>query len=118
MEVEKEDVIDRKTGERIQQPAYDGKLSVSDISSQIDVCGKGTQPELENQQRTEGVRRVFRGEEHRQPEERRAQQIEAVGSDKVCAQIGISAPRSGSRDDRVMRQLIERNLLYIEVAVV
>lgn len=77
--VVKEHVVHRKAGKRVQAGTQHRVVLVFDVAAQIQERAAARHAELEHQQRHHHIGQPALRQQHRQPEERRAVQVEGVG---------------------------------------
>ena len=91
--VVEEHVVHRKAGKRVQAGTQHGIICVFNVAAQVQVRAAARHAELEHQQRYHHIGQPALRQQHRQPEERRAVQVEGVGVHHSAAKVG--RPRKG-----------------------
>ena len=91
--VVEEHVVHRKAGKRVQAGTQHRVVLVFDVAAQIQERAAARHAELEHQQRHHHIGQPALRQQHRQPEERRAVQVEGVGVHHPAAKVG--RPRKG-----------------------
>mgnify|MGYP000635867168 CR=1 FL=1 len=91
--VVEEHVVHRKAGKRVQAGTQHRVVLVFDVAAQIQKRAAARHAELEHQQRHHHIGQPALRQQHRQPEERRAVQVEGVGVHHPAAKVG--RPRKG-----------------------
>ena len=117
MEVVEEDVVDGEPGKGVKQPAEDGIIALLHKPLEVEGAGEGGAGVLEDEQRSHQMGDEGGGEGQGQPEKRASEQVEAVGADKVGAQVGIPVPEEIPGPHRLVGELIERDLLDVKIPV-
>ena len=117
MKVIEEDVIDGKAGKGVEETAEDRRVPPGDVAPQVVRARRGRAGKLEDQERPHQIRHGLAREGDRQPEKRAAEQIKAVASDEVRAEIRRPAPAEIAAAHRVVAHLVKRHLLDVEVSV-
>ena len=123
-EVVEEDVVQPPPGKGVEHRAQHGVILVLDIAAEVEVRAAARCGELEHQQRAHQVGEPLLREEQREPEKRRAVQVERVGVHGAAAKVG--GPREGvadaARSVRVAQPLeeavhiaVKADLLAVEV---
>ena len=86
--VVEEHIVYRKAGEGIQTGSQHGVVDIFDVAAQIQVRTAARHGKLEHQQRHHEVGQPPLREEQREPEERRAVQVERIGVHHAAAKVG------------------------------
>ncbi len=117
MEMVKEDVVDHKAGEGVEKGTGNGKVSIFDKALEVEIGEESGKRKFKHEKRRHKIREPSIREGECQPEERTEQQIEAVGADEICAEIGVPVPENISASYRAVSELVEGDLLNVIVAV-
>ena len=91
--VVEEHVVHRKAGKRVQAGTQHGVICVFNVATQVQVRAAARHAELEHQQRHHHIGQPALRQQHRQPEKRRAVQVEGVGVHHSATKVG--RPRKG-----------------------
>ena len=92
VEMVEEDVVDRISGEGIEDRADLRRALRSRIAADKKIGGQRSEGEFEHKQRPHQISHQIAREQQRDPEERTAERIEGIGADKVRAEVGYVAP--------------------------
>ena len=117
MEMVEEDIVDRKTRKRVQDPADQGVVRPYETAKQR-IGGRRGAGEFEDEERAHQIRDGRAGERKGQPEKGAAEQIKGIGPDEVGAEVGRPAPENVARTHAVVSHLVKRDLLDVEVPVI
>jgi len=118
MEVVEKDVVNHKPGEGVENASDYGKTCILHKAFNIKIGSERSKTEFKHEQRGHQIRQPCRGEGKCQPKERAEEKIEAIGGDKICAEIGLPVPEKTAASDSTVSQLIKRNLLDVVVTIV
>ena len=114
----KEQVEQLEAGEGVEQAADDGSISAFYKALNVGIGCKGRHAVLQGQQYRQEMN-IPRGREQGiQPEEGTSKKIEGIGADEVRPQVGVPVPAEAAAFYCFSRQMVERHLLGVEVAVV
>ena len=123
-EVVEEDVVKPPAGKGIEHRAQHGIVWVFHVAAQIQVCAAARHGELEHQQRDHEIGEPPLGEEQREPEERRAVQVEGIGVQRPAAQVGgpgegvvdtACAVRVAQPLEKAVHVAVKTDLLAVEI---
>ena len=117
-EVVEEKIIDAVAGECVEKSSRHGEAFVLDEPCHIKICGYCGGAELEHEKRSHkiGNRRRAKGQSYQK--ERAEQQIEGVGADKICAEVGSPVPAYLTAFHKLVSVHIKAYLLTVIVAVI
>ena len=111
----KEDVVDAEAREGIQAARQHGPGIIPHPAARPEVAAAARHRHFQAEQRYHRPRHKPGGQQHGQPEERTAQQIEGVGVDEPAAKVCCPAEGAAVLEKRV-GVLVKVNLLVIEIA--
>ena len=123
-EVVEEDVVEPPAGKGIEHRAQHGIVLVFHVAAQIQIRAAARHGELEHQQRDHEIGEPPLGEEQREPEERRAVQVEGIGVQRSATQVGgpgegvvdtACAVRVAQPLEKAVHIAVKTDLLAVEI---
>ena len=117
VKVVEKDIIYHEAGKSVEHCADDCHFSSFGEPSQKGVAGGRGSREFEHKQRRHQIGKPIGGEGDGQPKKWAAEQVEPIGADKVGPEVGCPAPAGVPCADRVVRELVKRDLLHVVIPV-